>query len=207
MNEIDAVVQILIKKCNKILIRKKLTPKQKLGNIGEIFVRYGLKQSFWNRGYKVEEQGINTFTIERQYRAYEGKKRGMDHHLIFTDKDGTTYKCLIEVKNWMHYKYGISDDMFKKEILKRFTKYDFFRRKCWILAINFRNIKYIEDRCKEHNINIVPIDQHITQQYLASYMLTTILVNFIFDFESLLDRIITKDIKWGLLKYIKARWF
>ena len=161
---------------------------------------------FWDKGYKLEEKGEKTFTIHRQYRAYEGKLRGMDHYLRFRDETDREYKCFIEVKNWKHYKNGISEDMFKKRILRRFTLYDIFRRRCWILAINYRNIPYIEKNCKKHNIHIIPIQDHITKQYISPFVFKPILEQFIDDFSDFIDKMTAGNIRWGIREYIKARW-
>jgi hypothetical protein len=67
--------------------------------------------------------------------------------------------------------------------------------------MNKRNIKNIKERCRNHNINIIPIDQHITSMFLGKnlvtgkYQLKPILENIIKDFSIVIDDVILRKIK------------
>ena len=160
----------------------------KLGKIGEKFVREGIELSLWESGYNFDPNlnGNYTFDILPYFGANENNVGGIDFYLRI--KDGNiVYHFLIEVKNWAHYK-NISDDIFKDEILDRFKKQDSSHDKFWILTMNKRNVFHILERCNKEGIFIIPIEEHLTTtDYINEGILQYTMTKFIDEFSRLLE--------------------
>ena len=211
MKEIDAVIRVVNRQLIKIY-NSNQPLKQRLGDMGEVFVKYAIKQCLFDQGFRVGKRGSKTFTIYTHYKAKKKKrkkkdKRGVDFYLKFRDDTGKTYRCFIEVKNWKHYTKGIPPYMFNESILNRFVWYDIWVRRFWIVTMNKRNTKYIKDRCKRYTIGIIPITQHITHIFLKPASLKPIMQDFMLNFTDFLEGIVTGRIKKGrLLDVYRERW-
>jgi hypothetical protein len=169
-----------------------LPSKDKLGKIGERFVKYGLKYYLWNKGFKVRSRGERTFKIEGQYRVTRSGVGGIDFRLQFVHSN-KKYDCYVEVKNWAHYK-RISNAMFNTEILSRFTNNASQSGCIWIVTMNKRNIPFIRQKCQQNNIHIIPMEEHITTQFLTQHHLTYIMEKFLDDYSNLLNNLTGKTI-------------
>jgi hypothetical protein len=179
-----------IKELEKKLLKidnSSLQQNNKLGKIGEKLVKNGIKYYLWGKGFKVRKTGNRTFTIKSQYKAGKGGVGGIDFRLEIR-LYGKTYDCYVEVKNWKKYKF-IPKTMFDTEILGRFTKNANQKGCIWIVVMNKRNVHLIQKRCKQNNIHIIPLEEHITSGYLNTTSLTYIMEQFIDDFSNLINAI------------------
>ncbi len=193
MSEIDAVVQVLHKKCNRIYKKQPITDNDK-GDVGEIFCKYGVKQVFLDRGFYAISGSSKTFTIEEQINPTLTGMGGIDFSSKF-NINSKKYNLFVEMKNWGYYQGGISYSTYKSEILDRFMKNDPQRKRYWILAINKRHIKDIGAWCKNDTINVIPIDAQILSGNINPKTLKPIFKNFIIDFSILVDDIISGKVQ------------
>lgn len=175
-------------------IDRNIQPRdEKLGEIGEAFVKECMKYYLWERDYRLRLVGNRTFTIRTHFKKKEEDGiRGIDLYLKIR-VNGWVYKCFIEVKNWAHY--PISDNLFNDSILDRFKKHDRKNRRYRILIMNKRNVNDIENNCKAYNIHIIPLKDHVTSQYIAAMYLEPIVEAFLDDFSRLFDDIINNKIQ------------
>ena len=60
-----------------------LPPNDKLGKIGEKFVKEGIKYYFWEKGFCVGKVGNETFNIGGPYKPVAGGMGGIDFRLEF----------------------------------------------------------------------------------------------------------------------------
>jgi len=193
ISEIDAVIDVLSNKLSNIWIKTKGSAQGK-GDIGEIFVKYGVKQCFFDKGYKIRVGGIGTFAVYKQVNKKGKGRGGIDFCIDYTNLKNQFYPLLLEVKNWKHYQHGISPSDYKVWIYDRFNNLDPQRDRYWILAINTRNVKYIYKHCKNDKINIIRLQEHLTNQYIYSPLLDPIFIDFMSKFDSLI-----KDIELGII--------
>lgn len=193
MNELGAVVQVLYKKCVPIYQGPTITDNDK-GDVGELFCKYGVKQVFYNKGFYAISGSNKTFTIEVQINPTRSGMGGIDFYPKFKI-NSKEYKLFVEMKNWKHLKKGIPSSMYNKEILDRFKKNDPQRNRYWIVVINKRNIRYIQSRCTANNINIVPVEEHITPGFINPITLKPIFEKFVDDFSTLVDNIISGKVQ------------
>jgi hypothetical protein len=140
------------------------------GQIGEIFTKANLRKTFNRAGYRENKTGANTFTLIYHYRGY------VDFYLRFTNKDGVTYRCFIENKNWKKWNY-CTDVMFQRKILERYTKWDMKHKHYWILTINHRNVQVLKPYCEKYNIHILPLKEHYTRQLIRKIVEENKLIN------------------------------
>ena len=122
---------------------------------------------------------------------------GADFTIDFTDSNGNTYNLLLEMKNFKHYKNGISKSNYEKWIKNKFTKIDTKknRKYYWAVAINKRNRKYIWKNCGVDKIHIIPIDEHLTDRHFNQQNLQPIFNNFMTEFDDLINKIMAGYIK------------
>lgn len=178
-----------------------LNRNNKLGKIGETFVKDGIKRTLWDKGFCVGIIGNNKFSIKEQYKVGEKGTGGIDFYLKFR-VNGVKYKCFIEVKNWMKMRY-ITPDTFKEHILNRFEKHDKKNKRYRIVVINKRNIHLISMECKQNNINLIPLEEHITSGMLNIIRLKDIMEHFVDDFSILIDDITTGRIQISVNPFMK----
>jgi hypothetical protein len=164
-----------------------LPSNDKLGRIGEKFVKEGIKYYFWEKGFCVNKTGNDTFNIGGPFKPSSGGMGGIDFRLEFR-YNGIPYDCYIEVKNWKHYT-KLSPAMFNTEILGRFTKNASQSVCIWIVIMNKRNAPLIQQGCQQHNIHIIPLEEHITSRFLNPADLTRIMELFLDEFSNLVDKI------------------
>jgi len=188
MNEIDAVIKILDGKLNNIW-NKTNGSSQGKGDIGELFIKYGVKQFFFDKGYSIRTSGYETFAVYKQVNKKGKGRGGIDYLIDYTNSKNVTYELLLEVKNWAHYKHGISPSDYKKKIFDRFNNLDPQRDRYWILAINTRNVRYISQHCQNDKINIIRLQEHLTNQFISSPLIDPILFDFMSQFNSLINNI------------------
>jgi len=194
MKEIDAVVQVIYRKCN-IIYSKQIIDQNDEGLVGELFCKYGVKQVFFDKGYYAIRGSNKTFTIEEQINANRTSRTGgIDFYSKFKI-NSKEYKLYIEMKNQKYYPKGITPSSYNDDILDRFTKNDPNRNRYWILAINYRNIKSIQSRCLSDNINVVPIDDKIIPSNINPKTLKPIFSSFVYYFSILVDDIISGKVK------------
>jgi len=192
MDEIDALVAAVndkLVKINKTTYVNDEKDRRKKGDMGEAFGRYCIKQCLFNRGYKLSTGGPQTFKIIKRHMAeQEGPRKGeggIDFFLTVNASDGTAHEFFIEFKNWGHYPIS---HLFEKDILSRFTDHDPGKKRHWIVTMNKRNIEDIKEPCRQNDITIIPIEQHVTSYFLGpnpvdgSYPLKTTIRKFIEDF-------------------------
>lgn len=199
----------LISKLEKKLLEidnSSLDDKNKLGKIGEAFVKDGIKITLWNKKLDIGRIGNDKFSIKEQYKADGKGMGGIDFYIKFRF-NGVKYRCFVEVKNWMKMRY-ITPDTFKKHILDRFEKLDRRNKKHRIVVMNKRNIHLINKNCKQNNINIIPLEEHITSQMLNIIILKRIMKHFVDDFSILVDDIIKGRVQVNInpcLKWLRMK--
>jgi hypothetical protein len=164
-----------------------LPRNDKLGKIGEKFVKEGIKYYFWEKGFCVGKVGNETFNIGGPYKPVAGGMGGIDFRLEFR-YNGTSFDCYIEVKNWSPQK--ISKKKFDTEIKGRFTKNAPQSGCKWIITMNKRNVPLIQKRCLQNNISIIPLEEHITSGYLIAFQLISIMDHFLDEFSNLIDTMV-----------------
>lgn len=194
ISEIDAVIQVLNNKL-ALINNTNLSIQSRIGDMGECFAKEGVKQSFFDRGHILYYYGIRTFRVYKQINPTNKGRGGIDFNVDFTDSNGKNYECFTEVKNWKHYPKGIPPSMYQSEIKDRFANNDPNKNRYWILFMNKSNIQYINTRCISDRINIVPVDDQINQYYINTSLLKPTLLNYIGDFTTLVNRILTGIIK------------
>ncbi len=168
--------------------KSSLPQNDKSGKIGEKFVKEGIKYYFWEKGFCVHTIGNETFNIGGPFKPIQGGMGGIDFRLEFR-YSGTSYDCYIEVKNWKHYT-NIPPTMFNTEILYRFTKNAVPSGCVRIVVMNQRNSQLIQQGCRQNNIEIIPLEEHITSRFLNVVDLTRIMEHFLDEFSNLIDKII-----------------
>jgi hypothetical protein len=193
MNELDAVVQVLHNKCS-IIYNKPIITQNDEGDVGELFCKYGVKQSFFNKDFYAISGSNKTFTIEEQINPSQIGMGGIDFFSKFEIKS-KLYKLFIEMKNWKHFWKGIPPATYNKQILDRFKNNDPQRNRYWILTINKNNIRYLKTRCNSDNINIVPIEDKIIPTNINQHALKPIFEKFVDDFSILVDDIISGKVQ------------
>ncbi len=185
---VDAIFIGELENLLKKIDSSSLPSKDKLGKIGEKFVKEGIKYYFWEKGFSVNKTGNDTFNIGGPYKPSSGGMGGIDFRLEFR-YNGRPYDCYIEVKNWKHYT-KITPTMITTEILGRFTKNAIQSGCVWILIMNKRNVALIQQGCQQQNIHIIPLEEHITSIFLNPADLTRIMGLFLDEFSNLIDKII-----------------
>ena len=183
-----AFITILDRKLTKI-DNSNLSYNDKTGYIGEAFIKDGIKYFLWERGFKVGKTGFKTFTIYGYNRYTRKHKGGVDFKLkIRYDK---LYNFYIESKNWKKYRY-ITYQMFKDEILDRFTQNA--SQKGWIrvVTMNKRNKHLITTDCIKNSIHIIPLEEHITTRFINTINLDIIMEKFLDEFSKLFHKHISK---------------
>jgi len=141
-----------------------------LGRLGEQFVADNLHMQFQSRGlhYSYKKEPLSYY-MKYQYTPYRSGRRyrtGIDVYARLVDEDNNSYRVMLEISNWRGKYHSINNHIFEQRILSKFLKYDALNRNIRCLAMNRRNIRLIEDRCKIHNIHILPIREHITPELL-----------------------------------------
>ena len=192
MNEIDAVIEVTGDESTNIWSNTNGSIQGK-GDIGELFCRRAIKQCFFDKGYNLRATGNETFAVYKEDKKFGGP----DFIIDFTDSNGKTYNLLLEVKNFKHYKNGISPSNYQSWILNKFTKIDNKdnRQYYWAVAINKRNIKYIWKHCGVDKINIIPIAEHLTDQHINKQNLQPIFDKFEIEFNDFINKIMVGWIK------------
>jgi len=133
------------------------------GLIGELYVYDNLTTTLRLMGYTFSyKKSPMTYYMKKQYRV---KRKGIDIYLRMVNKDGFTYRLMIEVSNWGKY-HNINNYIYNKRILSKFKRWD----KDWncyhVLAINKRNSKLLKARCRRDGILILELPEHITPDFL-----------------------------------------
>jgi hypothetical protein len=136
-----------------------------LGNIGEKFVGYCISHSLWKLGYPIHfHNHPHSYLLNPKFGANDEGVGGVDFELIIVNLDENRYMFLIESKNWAHYR--ITANMFRTQILERFTRLDGIGEYIRMITMNIRNIADIQARCNDNNIHILPIGHHVTLENL-----------------------------------------
>jgi hypothetical protein len=133
------------------------------GDLGELYVRECIKRQLADRGLVYSH---STRPMNYQIRYQYPKARCIDIYLRLVDEDMNIHKAMIEVSNWQHLKWGISDYIFEDRILNKFKRYDRYNRCEHILCVQRRNVRYIAQRCRDNKITIIPLREHITPEYI-----------------------------------------
>jgi len=138
--------------------------------LNEAYVNWNFQQSLRDLGYKYScSPKPYTYRRTRDYKAGKKRGRGIDNRFtIINDTPENRMNIVVEVKGWMKYR-DINDYLFKKQVLDRFTDYDPKNKAYRFLAVNKRNTRLIEERCKINNIMILPLKNQITEPYLRLY--------------------------------------
>ena len=78
------------------IYNKNLSINDILGEIGERFVKDGIKYYFFSKGFKVRKTGERTFKISGQYKVRKSGVGGIDFRLQYIHR-GKRYDCYVEV--------------------------------------------------------------------------------------------------------------
>lgn len=166
--DMDARSEVLKDELTDIWNNSK-SQRSRKGDMGETFVKSAIKQSFFEKGYKLGEEGNGTFRVYKRVKAQDEKGRGgIDFNVGFTDSSGNSDEFFAEVKNWADY--GISQNTYESEIRSRFDKVDSSNSKKRALAIpehQTRN-QHIKNKCPKDNITTLPIDQQLDGSTLGN---------------------------------------
>jgi hypothetical protein len=193
MNEIDAVIDVLSDELLKIYNSYKSYNKR-TGDIGEEFAKSVIKQVFLDRKCILYYQGYKTFRTYTQINANHRGRGGIDIFLDFIDTNGKPYYVFIEMKNWDYYLTGISDKWYREKIRQRFFKNDPNKKRYWVVVMNRDNIEYIQRKCRNDKINILPIDELLYGSNLKPKPLKQIFLHFKSEIESMVDLTISGDL-------------
>jgi len=149
-------------KMKKVLRRYKDLNNIK-GKLGELYVYDNLTNTLKQMGYKFSYKKLPmTFYTKKQYRI---RGKGIDIYVRMVNKDGFTYRLMIEVSNWGKY-HNINNYIYNKRILSKFKRWDKEWNCYHILAINERNVKLLKARCRRDGILILQLPEHITPDFL-----------------------------------------
>jgi len=150
------------------------------GNIGEKFVGYCIFHSMWKLGYPIDfNKQPNSYILTPKFGANAEGSGGIDFKLDIVNLNETEYTLFIEVKNWSAYR-SVPPTMFTEEILDRFTR-DGNHEYNWVVTMNDRNIRFINTRCSDNNIHILPIRHHITTDMLQDNTAMRVVFNEFID--------------------------
>lgn len=147
---------------------QKYTDRNNLvGKLGEIYVADNIIHQLQDKGLRWSSKTEPlTYRIRYQYRGCRGRSRGgIDEYLVLRDEERRAHRCFIEISNWMRLR-NCNDYIFHKRIQSKFEKYDPDNMMYHVLAMNYRNLPLIVDRCQEHNIHIIPLREHITPEFV-----------------------------------------
>lgn len=178
----DEFIQKLIDDTKKYIISEELEKKfieilnkytnerSRKRELNEAYVNWNFQESLRNMGYTYScSPKSYTYRRTKDYKAGKKKGRGIDNRFtVIHDTPENRMNIVIEVKGWMKYR-DINDYLFDNQILDRFNKYDPQNKAYRLLAINKRNVKLIEERCKVNNIQILPLKNQMTEPYLRMY--------------------------------------
>jgi len=178
MKEIDAIIETLEEDLNKILKRKKGNKSKKEGDMGEEFVKSAIKQSFWEKGYKIGEKGKGSYRVHKQVKANKNGMGGVDFFVEYTDEKGNTSGIFVESKNWKAYRGGVSNKFYNDEIKDRFERADSKKKFPHAVTMNKGNIPSIKDRCDNDDITPLPLDDKLTEDNIDAKSLKPIYENF-----------------------------
>jgi hypothetical protein len=153
-----------------------------LGNIGEKFLGYCISHSLWKLGYPIHfHNHPHSYLLKPKFGANDEGVGGVDFKLTIVNLDERRYRFLIEAKNWAHY--AITPNMYRTQILERFTRLDGNGEYIRMITMNTRNIDDIQARCNDNNIHILPIGHHITLENLRdNTLMRAVFNNFIDNF-------------------------
>lgn len=190
MVKVDAsYIKILENKLRKINNTIYQNPKKKAGDLGEAFVKDGIKYFLWDKGFKVGKTGYKTFTLYGFNRITKKFIGGVDFKLKINYN--TKYDFYIEAKNWnSHYK--ITNEMFNEGILDRFTKNANQPGWIWVVTMNKKNIHKIKTKCIQYNIYILPLEDYIDTKQINATSLTKMMDMFLDDFSILFYKKISR---------------
>ena len=177
MNETDAVSEALESELNNIWNNRKSENSRK-GDMGEVFVKNAIRQSFFDKGYKIAKKGKGTFRVHKQVKSGNKGRGEIDFNVTFTDENGNSGEWFVESKNWGDY--PISKDTYKTEIKDRFNKVDSSNNKKRALAIpkSHTNSTNIKNNCPKDKITVIPIEQQITDHTINNKQVKSTFKNF-----------------------------
>ena len=189
MKEIDARIKVLEEEINDIWNNGKSEDSRK-GDVGEAFVGHAIKQSIFDKGYKISEKGNGTARIYKQVNSNKQGRGGIDFNVEYTDDKGNSDVILIEVKNLGDYPLSKQD--YDEKVKDRFDKLDPLNNKKRILAIPEHQTKYknIRDECPKDKITVIPIDQQLTDDTIKNGELDATFKDFKENLDKYIDEII-----------------
>jgi hypothetical protein len=153
----------LYRKLLKAGARYKKDSNMQKATYGEVDVPYQIAQQLRNKGFRYDRA---TKPLVYRYRLQYPQHNDIDMYLRLTDENCKVYRCYINIYNWAKY-HNINPFIFENRILKTFNRIDPDKQFIHIIAMNHRNIPLIADRCREHNILILPLNEHITLDFLS----------------------------------------
>ena len=170
-----------------------------LGEIGELLVEYSIKWFFWSKGFRLGRFRNGTFNLITHYKADKTTGTGgIDFYLKFRTS-WKTFRIFVEVKNWDDWlsypNPNVSDDRYKKQILSRFTDYDWFKLRCRVLVIPKGYFNNLESRCDRDDIKIISLDGHLMPELLCISFVDSDLKHFIRDFSEYIDSVVNNGLK------------
>jgi len=152
----------LYRKLLKISRRFKPDSNMQKCKLGETYVPYNITKQLRERGI-IQSRWIKplSYRFIMQY----PKHNDIDMYLRLVDENLKIYRCYINIYNWKRMR-DINDFIFQNRILATFQRIDPEHRNIHIITMNHRNIPLMAERCKKHNILILPMNEHITIDFL-----------------------------------------
>lgn len=132
LHEMDAWIKDISDKYKGASKERK---KKMYGDIGETFVGRAIKFGLIDFGFDYGHTYTPcSFRITSQYGADSDREHGVDFKVDIKDENNKMHTVLVEAKNWDDYQ--ITDDMFIKQILPRFTDVDEKHECYWFVTVN-----------------------------------------------------------------------
>ena len=152
----------LYRKLIKVSRRYKPNSNMQKCTLGETYVPYQITKQLRDRGI-IQSRVIKplSYRFIMQYPQHND----IDMYLRLADENLNIYRCYINIYNWKKM-HDINDFIFQNRILATFQRIDPNHNNIHIITMNHRNIPLMEERCKNHNILILPMNEHITIDFL-----------------------------------------
>ncbi|MCX6665978.1 MAG: hypothetical protein NT038_07995 [Euryarchaeota archaeon] len=132
------------------------------GRLGEYIFAYNTNKTLRKYGYIQSFKSIpNSYTLRHYYRG----QKGIDYYLRITDSNNNIYKYLIEVANWKKLRYQMNY-FYKTRLVSKFYTWDRLNRYQHVIAINHRNISYIEEQLKNDKVLVIKFKEHYTPELI-----------------------------------------
>lgn len=156
---------IIARRCHQLMPQRLSTQKQKraaeLKIIGERYCGHSIELWLWEKGYKLNGLGNNSFTIEPQY--IQGNYR-IDFRVEIKTQNNII-SIVIDAKNWARY----TTKQILKYLPQHVKKFNSFNANYKLMYLNKRLIPKAKNTLYSNNIEPIEVDEHLTDKLYIRY--------------------------------------